>query len=192
LSIWKVSIFPKSLNQVLYRILGLLYKRALFDLQFVHNLFWLKLKWNARSKLFHCRGIIPPCFDEVQLHWQKCRNGTIGNLWFVHLSRRTTVIQDLLVRRQFSLLPDNRTNVNVEVWPDFIKSLYASIPRRVRQVLRANGCITKYWRNGASTCTFSINRAGTTDKSISTGIKYWVCCIKGPCLISNLSIIYFD
>jgi hypothetical protein len=25
-----------------------------------------------------------------------------------------TVIQDLLVRRQFSLVPDNRTNVNVE------------------------------------------------------------------------------
>jgi hypothetical protein len=23
-------------------------------------------------------------------------------------------------------------------------------------------------------------RAGTTDKSISTGIKYWVCCIKEP------------
>ena len=37
-----------------YKILGLLYKRALFDLQFVHNLFWLKLKWNARSKLFYC------------------------------------------------------------------------------------------------------------------------------------------
>jgi hypothetical protein len=35
-----------------YIILGLLYERALFDLQFVHNLFWLKLKWNARSKLF--------------------------------------------------------------------------------------------------------------------------------------------
>jgi hypothetical protein len=35
-------------------------------------------------------------------------------------------------------------------------------------------------------------RAGTTDKSISTGIKYWVYCIKEPCLISNLSIIYFD
>jgi hypothetical protein len=33
---------------------------------------------------------------------------------FFHLSRRTTVIQDLLVRRQFSLVPDNRTNVNVE------------------------------------------------------------------------------
>ena len=37
-----------------YKILGLLYERALFDLQFVHNLFWLKLKWNARSKLFYC------------------------------------------------------------------------------------------------------------------------------------------
>ena len=34
-----------------YKILGLLYKRALFDLQFVHNLYWLKLKWNARLKL---------------------------------------------------------------------------------------------------------------------------------------------
>ena len=36
-----------------YNILGLLYKRAVFDLQFVHNLFWLKLEWNARSKLFY-------------------------------------------------------------------------------------------------------------------------------------------
>ena len=40
-----------------YKILGLLYKRALFDLQFVHNLFWLKLKWNARSKLFYLHSI---------------------------------------------------------------------------------------------------------------------------------------
>ena len=37
-------------------------------------------------------------------------------IWFFHLSRRTTVIQDLLVWRQFSLVPDNRTNVNVEAW----------------------------------------------------------------------------
>ena len=37
-------------------------------------------------------------------------------IWLFHLSRRTTVIQDLLVRRQFSLVPDNRTNVNVEAW----------------------------------------------------------------------------
>ena len=33
---------------------------------------------------------------------------------FSHLSRRTTVIQDLLVQRQFSLVPDNWTNINVE------------------------------------------------------------------------------
>ena len=37
-----------------YKILDLLYKRTLFDLQFFHNLFWLKLKWNAKSKLFYC------------------------------------------------------------------------------------------------------------------------------------------
>jgi hypothetical protein len=45
-----------------------------------------------------------------------CHTGTFGNLWFFHLSRRTTVIQDLLVRRQFSLVPDNRTNVNIDAW----------------------------------------------------------------------------
>ena len=35
---------------------------------------------------------------------------------FFHLSRRTTVIQVLLVRHQFLLVPDNRTNFNVEAW----------------------------------------------------------------------------
>jgi hypothetical protein len=45
-----------------------------------------------------------------------CRTGTFGKSDFFHLSRRTTVIQDLLVRRQFSLVPDNQTNVNVEAW----------------------------------------------------------------------------
>jgi hypothetical protein len=35
---------------------------------------------------------------------------------FFYLSHRTTVIQDLLVRRQFSLVADNLTNVNVEAW----------------------------------------------------------------------------
>jgi hypothetical protein len=49
------------------------------------------------------------------------RIGTFGNLWFFHLSHRTTVIQDLLVRRQFSLVPDNRTNVNVEAWNRFLE-----------------------------------------------------------------------
>ena len=42
---------------------------------------------------------------------------------FFHLSRHTTVIQDLLVRRQFSLVPDNRTNVNVEERTQSIISL---------------------------------------------------------------------
>ena len=51
-----------------YKILDLLYKRVLFDLQFVHNLFWLKLKWNARSKLFIVSFIVPPY--EVQGNWQ--------------------------------------------------------------------------------------------------------------------------
>jgi hypothetical protein len=36
------------------------------------------------------------------------RTGTFGNLRFFHLSRRTTVIQDVLVRRQFSLVSDKR------------------------------------------------------------------------------------
>ena len=36
------------------------------------------------------------------------RTDTFGNLRFFHLSRRTTVIQDLLVRRQFSLVSDKR------------------------------------------------------------------------------------
>jgi hypothetical protein len=61
---WKNQRFPNvpvrqtNLVKIIYfhryKILDLLHKRALFDLQFVHNLFWLKLKWNARSKLFYC------------------------------------------------------------------------------------------------------------------------------------------
>ena len=35
---------------------------------------------------------------------------------FFHLSRWTTVIQDLLNRRQFSLVADNQTKINVEAW----------------------------------------------------------------------------
>jgi hypothetical protein len=112
----------KSISTGLKHYLGLLYKRALFDLQFVHNLFWLKLKWNTRSKLFllyhlsfsmlwwssrTLKYFIPV---EIDLSVVPVRLG----IWLFHLSRRTTVIQDLLVRRQFSLVPDNRTNVNVE------------------------------------------------------------------------------
>ena len=43
---------------------------------------------------------------------------------FFHLSRRTTVVQDLLVRRQFSLVPDNRTNVNVEACITYQQDLH--------------------------------------------------------------------
>jgi hypothetical protein len=39
----------------------------------------------------------------------------VGQSFFL-LSGQTTVIQDLLVRRQFSLVPDNRTDVNIEAW----------------------------------------------------------------------------
>ena len=49
----KINSVRKNIG-VRYKILDLLYKRSLFDLQFVHNLFWLKLKWNAISKLFYC------------------------------------------------------------------------------------------------------------------------------------------
>jgi hypothetical protein len=47
---------------------------------------------------------------EIDLSVVSARLGIL----FFHLSRRTTVIQDLLVRRQFSLVLDNRTTVNVE------------------------------------------------------------------------------
>jgi hypothetical protein len=56
------------------------------------------------------------------------------------------------------------------------------------------------WRRTSRSCVTVVRRdkwknqipkrAGTTDISISTGIKYWVFCIKEPCLTSNLSIIF--
>ena len=48
-----------------YKILGLLYKIVLFNLQYVHNLFWLKLKWNARSKLFYWYHL--SCIDKLKV-----------------------------------------------------------------------------------------------------------------------------
>jgi hypothetical protein len=53
---------------------------------------------------------------------------TFGNLIFFHLSRRTTVIQDLL--RQFSLVPDNGTNFNVEACSCIIKLSCLDIPEK--------------------------------------------------------------
>ena len=51
-------------------------------------------------------------FIPVEIDWSVVP-ARLG-IWLFQLSRRTTVIQDLLVRRQFSLVPDNRTNVNVK------------------------------------------------------------------------------
>ena len=50
---------------------------------------------------------------EIDLSVVPARLG-ISDFFTCDLSRRTTVIQDMLVRRQFSLVPDNRANVNVE------------------------------------------------------------------------------
>jgi hypothetical protein len=46
------------------------------------------------------------------------------------------------------------------------------------------------WRRTSRSCIKWKNQI--PKRGISTGLKYWVCCIKEPCLISNLSIIYFD
>jgi hypothetical protein len=46
-----------------------------------------------------------PVFYTSGNRFVRC-TGTFGD--FFHLSRRTTVIQDLLVRRQFSLVSDKR------------------------------------------------------------------------------------
>ena len=55
---------------------------------------------------------------------------------FFHLSHRTTVIQDLLVRCQFSLVPDNRTSVNVEACDS--GATFYRIVRTVRPVIRGH------------------------------------------------------
>ena len=67
---------------------------------------------------------------------------------FFHLSRRTTVIQDILVRRQFSLVPDNRTNVNVkacrhELWKDYKNSEYTGNRNFTKT---RNGPERKFWK----------------------------------------------
>jgi hypothetical protein len=51
-------------------------------------------------------------FENIGFHWNTLSLITTMNLEIF----RTSVIQDLLVRRQFSLEPDIRTNVNVKAW----------------------------------------------------------------------------
>ena len=87
------------------------YNKKSFDLAFHFSFNQNKLwtNWNIKQGSFiqQTQYFIPV---EIDLSVVQAR---LGILLF-HLSRRTTVIQDLLVRRQFSLVPDNRTNVNVE------------------------------------------------------------------------------
>ena len=69
----------------------------------------IKINWRSnRALLYNKPSILYQWKYICPSYWHVCG--------FFHLYRRTTVIQDLLVRRQFSLVPDNRTNVNVEAW----------------------------------------------------------------------------
>jgi hypothetical protein len=61
----RASTMDKSISTGIKYYLGLLYKRALFDLQFVHNLFWLKLKWNARWKLLLYLSFLHMKFKDI-------------------------------------------------------------------------------------------------------------------------------
>ena len=71
--------------------------------------------------------------------------------------------------------------LDINVCPIPVKTDVGQVSRSCITVVRRDK-----WKNQIP------KRAGTTEKYISTGIKYWVCCIKESCLISNLSIIYFD
>ena len=90
------------------------YNKQSFDLafhfSFNQNKLWTSWRSKQGSFIQQTQYFIPV---EIDLSVVLARLG----IWLFHLSRRTTVIQDLLVRRQFSLVPDNRTNVNVEAWP---------------------------------------------------------------------------
>jgi hypothetical protein len=82
-------------------------KRALFDLQFVHNLFWLKLKWYARSKLFYCIycSSMPWWSSRILTKWMSQSHPvfyTSGNRFV----RRTGMFGNLI----FSLVPSDNRN----------------------------------------------------------------------------------
>jgi hypothetical protein len=87
------------------------------------------------------------------------------------------------------------------VWLSGTSENWHQTSRSCITVVRLSGT-SENWHQTSRSCITVVRRdkwknqipkrAGTTDKSISTGINYWVFCIKDPCLISNLSIIYFD
>ena len=166
MSISKVSIFPKSLNQVLYLILHKFGAKLIsdnfylsvpewflllyFKYWYFHSLkhFWdcdfnfvnvLELhqsmendKWNNKRVLIWRFTLVLIKINYEQIGDQTGLFYTTNpvfytgwNKWylpdlsvvpahlgisdFFHLSHRTTVIQDLLVRRQFSLVSDKQT-----------------------------------------------------------------------------------
>ena len=87
---------------------------------------------------------------------------------FFHLFRRTTVIQDLLIWRQFSLVPDNLTKVNVEAWRcrkiwQYIKLFSTTILIKKNQYGNLfhkpnhSQCVYMYMH----ACAFSMNTAST-------------------------------
>ena len=71
------------------------------------TLVWIKMNYGQigdQTGLFYTTNPVYYTSGNRFVH----RTDTFGNLWFFHLSRRTTVIQDLLVRRQFSPVSDKR------------------------------------------------------------------------------------
>ena len=70
-----------------------------------------------------------------------------------------------------------RSGLNINVFP-IVKTNVGQIDL----VLRLS--------DGTSEKTEIPKRAGTTDKYIPTGIIYWVCCIKEPCLISWIQFVH--
>jgi hypothetical protein len=72
-----------------------------FHFSFNQNKLWTNCRSN-RALLYNKPSILYQWKYICPSYWHVWESD------FFHLSRRTTVIQDLLVRRQFSLVPDKR------------------------------------------------------------------------------------
>ena len=83
-----------------------------------------------------------------------------------------------------------------KVWLTFRAGLSYRLQAWTLTFVRLSGT-SENWRRTSRSCITVVRRDKWKNQipkragAISTGIKYWVCCIKEPCLISNLSIIYF-
>ena len=95
-----------------------------------------------------------PHVSRYTMQWKQ-RNQIPTILWSVQ-SPEINIIENvwrkmkiLLQRRVHNIqsrqdLIDNILDIWLSFSPLYIKSLYASLPTRIRHVLRANGCITKF------------------------------------------------